>query len=907
MRNFALQVSAVLLLFASPALGQESRAEKISAYVGHYGEVLSFRKDDWVLSKPILLKNGIEVVRFHSSYGDTEKSFRIVPDAAFDRLENYTPMALAQLVVIPEGARGFTDIAALRAAKTKDLAAQGASFEIIGAPMPADQWPKGTFQVRVTSPYRLHQVYAQDGGKLFILTGGYDSADPDDHRFEVTFDDQLIGSLGDYFERLHRVAEAPEPERFDFSYSGSRWICLPLLSAGLLLLGALRRRRGARLAAYAALASAGSGLFLRTVSFFAILRFTDRGNPLTLVALSGLTLPAIAGLIIYRSRRLTPRLKIAVRLLTLCAVALLLALLGPAAQDILAGGQTLATGVSIWMFFVGLFLGACLGLTFDRQDIPASGRLSALAVLFTLFASAPAPARAQTRSLQDLAPKKDPIWANGTDALSRHFKNLIEDPRISAQKEKIEASRRVDRRTTRKEFENRAITNLRRRNEYFDIQRVEISGIIATDDTEKFAPGMFNLSLKPAHNNISATPPDPNENVFKKLWRNFSKGTDNDVKDIRDLLIDKSGRLTPRAREILEPLMDKNIHVNQIVAHSWGAVLLNNAIREGLINPPENIILVGVPDGDYSKWALLAQFTGTNVTIYDNNWDAARKFSAAHDFFENMDVAGSDTDYNNGNIDRGWVEWARTHKRLHGQTAIFNAYTGYTLPGFKNTAGHGREMYYATLKQLHILKETAAQLAQDQTDEVQRDASDLREEDIQREIARMRQATRKWEDEQPPIRAIPAPPPVYAVPDPAYGSRQDPGAEDVRNAAEVMRQAARKGCATGFTLTTNHERHDFLTSFTYYADYARSYGMGVDDLYVGLSPCEHDLLSELLANHMYMSENSSYPAAGITHRVYGRYHAGRWNVQRPNQGPERPQRHAPDVPTPGTPAWDQGG
>lgn len=292
-------------------------------------------------------------------------------------------------------------------------------------------------------------------------------------------------------------------------------------------------------------------------------------------------------------------------------------------------------------------------------------------------------------------------------------------------------------------YKLQSISALRKRNEYYDINRAEITGIFSTDSTNDSIQNFTDLPLHPAHN--SSEPSTPEQQGFWNRLRNIFSSEQtvvkNDYKDFSDLFFDeKTGKLSPRGREILDPLKG-NVRVNEIVAHSWGSLILNNAILEGVIPPPRRIVVVGCPDADLTRWSLLARMTGTEVVVFTNTADVVaglpkaldnlKKFPGASAVFERL--------YDEGLIDQDWRQWGNAHpdpKRVHGQFLPLYANIGVLADG-----GHSRINYYQYLLQQGKLVDLPT-MQKSQDDKVASLAGELEESDIQK-LVRTIKAERK--------------------------------------------------------------------------------------------------------------------------------------------------------------------
>ena len=344
----------------------------------------------------------------------------------------------------------------------------------------------------------------------------------------------------------------------------------------------------------------------------------------------------------------------------------------------------------------------------------------------------------------------------------------------------------------------------------FDFQRVEITGIIATNDGNEYGPRkMFDLSLHPSHNDDGTEPPPNDSWFFTKWWYEFHhlSGSRQDVSDLFD---DKTGKLTLRGREILAPLIGKDVHVNEIVAHSWGAVLLNNAIREGLINPPKTIYVVGVPDMDVVKWKQLALYTGTKVVVCNSRFDLAVKAADLKDMLDNLDIQGARRDYNNGNIHTAWSHWRDSHTPLANGAETFSLYhMNEEWDRYANITGHNRSVYFMYLERIGILSQSTDDLWRIQREGIENRTAELFERDVQKEIAKIRNSRPEppaasnpragTPSESSPSCFIVCPPPAVSIPPPAAAppaAAPAPGApaESVEDSANRIKELAVQMC-----------------------------------------------------------------------------------------------------------------
>ncbi|PIR17847.1 MAG: hypothetical protein COV48_08230, partial [Elusimicrobia bacterium CG11_big_fil_rev_8_21_14_0_20_64_6] len=148
---------------------------------------------------------------------------------------------------------------------------------------------------------------------------------------------------------------------------------------------------------------------------------------------------------------------------------------------------------------------------------------------------------------------------------------------------------------------------------HFDRQRVEITGMLAADDTRRIDPGDFDDYIKPSVN------ADKKRTIGDWVW---SRG--GYKPDVEEMEKSMRGEMTEHTIKTVAPY--KDMEINEIVAHSWGSELIYAAILNGEMRPPKRLIVLGVPDDDRAKWSLLAERTGTEVF-----WGRADNDAAALD------------------------------------------------------------------------------------------------------------------------------------------------------------------------------------------------------------------------------------------------------------------------------------
>lgn len=140
-----------------------------SFYVGHYGEAIEIPYY-WIAEAE--LRGTTEAVYFHRKFSDDNSLHPFQPKAADYKPENFARLELMELVVIPKNAPGgLRSLKAIRLAKEKEIAAKGPDSKI-SAEQYEYKWPRGTFQVRTSQPYRMVQTYGESPKEFYILTTG---------------------------------------------------------------------------------------------------------------------------------------------------------------------------------------------------------------------------------------------------------------------------------------------------------------------------------------------------------------------------------------------------------------------------------------------------------------------------------------------------------------------------------------------------------------------------------------------------------------------------------------------------------------------------------------------------------------------------------------------------------------
>lgn len=141
-----------------------------SLYIGNYGEPIEIHYG-WTADARMVGET--EIVYFHPKFKDgvhRRQPYR--PKQSDYTAENFAPMRLIELVVIPKNAPGgFPSLKAIRIAKEKELTQNHIDFEANEVSDDAT-WPLGTFHIQTTRPYRLWQIYSESSKEFYILTLG---------------------------------------------------------------------------------------------------------------------------------------------------------------------------------------------------------------------------------------------------------------------------------------------------------------------------------------------------------------------------------------------------------------------------------------------------------------------------------------------------------------------------------------------------------------------------------------------------------------------------------------------------------------------------------------------------------------------------------------------------------------
>lgn len=153
----------------SPAASAGEGPNGGSIFVGHYGDVIAI-PSDWTADAE--MRGETEIVYFYRKFLD-EFGFRpFQPKRSDYKPDNFTPMGLINLHVFPKDARrGFGNLAAIRGAQELQLKHQGVDYKIFDETGKSD-WPRATFHVKTSTPYRLWHTYSESPSEFYMLTFG---------------------------------------------------------------------------------------------------------------------------------------------------------------------------------------------------------------------------------------------------------------------------------------------------------------------------------------------------------------------------------------------------------------------------------------------------------------------------------------------------------------------------------------------------------------------------------------------------------------------------------------------------------------------------------------------------------------------------------------------------------------
>lgn len=353
-----------------------------SIFVGHYGESIVI-PHGWTARAE--LRETTEIVYFHRKFHDDfgYKPFR--PKPVDFKLENFAPMGLMELVVVPKNAPGgLRSLKDIRLAKEKELDASGAGYQTVDE---SGAWPRGTFTVRITRPYHVAQTYAQSAKEFYIFTAGGGLEEgalglPKNRALEYRYAavdarDSLLEHLraGDEGSPVGTLfTEAPQTASILHYFTVPRFLAVyGGVAAALLVLALLpavsprARLFGWSLFLFSQLTALVGFFFLYVPVRFASLMWANPGDAALVPVL---LIPAAAWLAARRFASVhTGRVLAATGMLAALGAAILL--LGPRAASPLPAEMALF-GVTVLLHLLGLAAGFVFALAFGPRRGPAA-------------------------------------------------------------------------------------------------------------------------------------------------------------------------------------------------------------------------------------------------------------------------------------------------------------------------------------------------------------------------------------------------------------------------------------------------------------------------------------------------------------------------------------------------------
>lgn len=245
-----LTLTTLLITLYLPAAAQVGTIKEIpdpkggyptSLYIGRYGETIELTHD-WTVEPR--MRDEVEVVRFHAKHTDQWERHSYRPVESEYKPENFTPMGLMQLIVIPKNVPGgMRSLKDMRTAKEIELKRSGVDYEIIEETNDS-RWPTGTLFVLIDKPYRLRQIYAESPKQFFILTmaGKLEKGYPGLTEFQVEdipyAQGKASSSLGDYLLGVSRApVQSTDCDWFHYFRTTDRfWKILGAFSLAMLAL-----------------------------------------------------------------------------------------------------------------------------------------------------------------------------------------------------------------------------------------------------------------------------------------------------------------------------------------------------------------------------------------------------------------------------------------------------------------------------------------------------------------------------------------------------------------------------------------------------------------------------------------------------------------------------------------------
>ncbi len=442
-------------------------------YVGHFGEVFKLRGGEEI---DAFMSGGAEVINLHSTFrphrpGDDWVRFRTNP-SDFEP-EKFTRLEMTQLIIIPRSSDAFRSLADLKEAKLRDLKASGVTFKVYDHPhFPAfrGDWPAGSFEIAVLAPYLLDQLYTATSSFTCILTSGIDTPPSS---VISSYYGPLRYELAAWVVPQERPAPDESPSALiaggmSFEPRPFIWLAWALITGlGCLLAGGLKlagRWSAVRRVSLAVVIFSNAGAVLGGALGLICWPFAWFTHHLPIPAgIACLLMPPLA-LLAGRIRGTRPRRRamVGISLWTLAAAAFI----GYYGSYDWGAVTRYLLGYNMIVGFIFYAIG---GIIYGALDSPGKNRAAKKALLTVLVFLAvasmfPGPARAQS-----------------ADAAARA---------VLAKHGKTELSYTED-----------ARKNLKKTRVIYDLQRVEVKGILSQkggdNDTNKFFGPLFDLQIAP--------------------------------------------------------------------------------------------------------------------------------------------------------------------------------------------------------------------------------------------------------------------------------------------------------------------------------------------------------------------------------------------------------------------------
>lgn len=155
---------------AAPRTGKIRKGvDGSSIFIGRYGELVEFPYGWTAVAE---MRESAELVYVHRKSHDDFGRKPFNPTPADFKPENFSPMGLFELVVVPKNAPGgLPSLEAMIQLKEKELKARGVEYRVARESNDS-HWPVGTVHVETLKPYRLVQTYAESPREFYILTAG---------------------------------------------------------------------------------------------------------------------------------------------------------------------------------------------------------------------------------------------------------------------------------------------------------------------------------------------------------------------------------------------------------------------------------------------------------------------------------------------------------------------------------------------------------------------------------------------------------------------------------------------------------------------------------------------------------------------------------------------------------------